>query len=187
MAASNATAQQSLPDFKTVIQAVAEYAANLEDFERGDLFCQTHIAAALENVHKAGWEVPGADHIVKSGLADNSFLAKELSTPAGRKFMRKIARHPGAYSRLDQLSSIARGKTLVRDLIRKRDGDKLIEYLATTSGGHSMGSMLSGVQHGVDLNKPTGRIYTIDDLASVLKSAYAKQLEQRSASNRTEQ
>ena len=43
----------------------------------------------------AGWKVPNAEQIVELGLADNSFLVRELSTPAGRKFMRKIASAAG--------------------------------------------------------------------------------------------
>jgi hypothetical protein len=89
--------------------------------------------------------------------------------------MRKIARLPGAYSRLDRLSTIPRGKTIVRDLIRQPDGHKFIEYLATTQGGHNLGGMMDHARKGVDLNKPTGRIYTADDLVGVLKHIYKKE------------
>ena len=82
--------------------------------------------------------------------------------------MRKVGRHPGAFSRLDRLSTISRGQTFVRDLIRSADGDKFIEYLTTTRGGRNLGSSLAGAQHGTDLNQPTGRIYTAEDLMAVL-------------------
>ncbi|HEY3391691.1 MAG TPA: hypothetical protein VGK58_03215, partial [Lacipirellulaceae bacterium] len=78
------------------------------------------------------------------------------------------ARHPGAFSRLDRLSSMARGQAIVRDLIRSSDGDKFIEYLATTRGGRKLGSTLAGARQGTDLNEPTGRIYTADDLLAAL-------------------
>jgi hypothetical protein len=101
-------------------------------------------------------------------------LARQWSTVAGRKFMRKIARHQGAYARLDRLTSIPRGKAIVRDLIHQPQGDKFIEYLATTKSGRNLGGMLSDVPGGADLNKPTGRIYTAEDLIAELKREYAR-------------
>jgi hypothetical protein len=57
-------------------------------------------------------------------------------------------------------------------LIRDPKGDDLITYLATTKGGHNLGKMMGGVRGGVDLNKPTGRIYTTNDLLTVLKKLH---------------
>jgi hypothetical protein len=88
--------------------------------------------------------------------------------------MRKIADQPGTYSRIDRLSTIPRGQQTIRDLVRMKDGDKLVDYMATTKGGRNMGGMLSGARGGVDLNKPTGRIYTADDLIAAIKAAIAK-------------
>lgn len=86
--------------------------------------------------------------------------------------MRRVARHPGTYSRLERLSTISGGETLIRDLIRQKDGDKLIEYMATTPGGHNMGRMAASTKQGVDLNKATGHIYTAGDLVAELEKAY---------------
>jgi hypothetical protein len=108
--------------------------------------------------------------IVKLGLPDDSFLMRELSTPNGKHFMRRLGQHPGTYSYLDRLSTIPRGQTTIRDLMRQKDGDKLIEYLATTKGGHNMGAMMAQARGGIDLNKPTGRIYTADDLIEALNN-----------------
>ncbi len=119
-------------------------------------------------------KVPDAARIVKLGLGDDSFLVRELSTAEGRKFMRKIAQEPGTYSRLDRLSTIPRGQSLIHDLVRQKDGDKLLEYLATTKGGQNMGGMMAQARGGVDLNKPTGRIYTADDLIAAIKTALSK-------------
>src|SRR6185295_4546648 len=102
------------------------------------------------------------------------FLVRELSTQNGKRFMRKVASHSGAYVRLDRLSTIPRGQTLIHDLIRQKDGDKMIEYLSTTKGGKNMGGMMAQARGGVDLNTPTGRIYTSEDLVAALKGAIAK-------------
>jgi hypothetical protein len=88
--------------------------------------------------------------------------------------MRRVGGQPGGYSRLDRLSTIAGGQQLIRDLIRQKDGDQFIAYLATTSGGHHLGSMAANTRNGVNLNKPTGRIYTTDDLLVALKASYER-------------
>jgi hypothetical protein len=166
-----------LPEFKAIDAALKTHFASQADFLPGDLLFQSQITQAMDAVAAAGWDVSDADRkaIVDRALANDSFLAKELSSPTGRKFMRRIARHPGTYSRLDQLSTIAGGQQLIRDLIRQKDGDKLIEYLATTQGGQNLGRMAGNSRHGVNLNKPTGRIYTADDLFSALKTAHDRQ------------
>jgi hypothetical protein len=160
------------PDFAVVKAAVEKYFAGMKDFQPGDLIRQSQVEQALAVVEAAGWDVTEKAELVKRALPDGSFLVKELSTPGGRKFMRRVARHAGTYSRLERLSTIAGGETLIRDLIQQKDGDKLIEYLATTQGGQKMGRMAANTRHGVDLNKPTQRIYTSDELLAELEKAH---------------
>lgn len=173
---ASAAPRSHAPDFAAVAHAVESYIASLADYQPGDLITRSQIERALDvdEVKAAGLPEAEIKRITDLGLADDSFLIRELSTAAGRKFMRKTARHPGTYARLDRLSTIPRGQTLVHDLIRDKGGDKLIEYLSTTKGGQKMGGMMAGVRGGADLNKPTGRIYTADDLVAELKAALAK-------------
>lgn len=179
LAAGVASAQRPATD-KSVMAytAVEEHFASLPDYEPGDLVTRSQVAKALAKAADAGAAVPNSERILAATLPDNSFLAKELSTPAGRKFMRKVARHSGAYSRLDRLSSISRGQTVVRDLIRSAEGDKFIEYLTTTRGGRKLGSNLAGARQGADLNEPTGRIYTADDLLAAIEQMSAARTNQ---------
>jgi hypothetical protein len=163
------------PDFTAAIQSVENHLRSSADYQPGDLLTQSQIEGALEQLRKDGWELSDPGPVVKAGLPDDSFLARELATPAGRKFMRKIARYPGGFSQLDRLSSISRGKMIVRDLIRRPGGDTFVEYLTTTNGGRKLGGMLAATPNGVDLNKPTGRIYTADDLISALQRSLAKE------------
>jgi hypothetical protein len=158
-------------DVNVVRRAVASYFEALPAHQPGDLISRTQIGGALASVKDSGWEVPDVEQIVQLGLSDNSFLVRRLSTPAGRKFMRKIAAHPGAYSRLDRLSSLARGQRLVNDLIRQKGGDELIAYLSSTKQGRQLGRQLSATPFG-NLNEPTGRIYTADDLLAALKQLW---------------
>lgn len=165
-------APQVRPDFLTVAKTVSAHLASQRNFEANDLLTQSQINKALDAVLIAGWDVPDREDIVRRGIADGAFLSKELASPAGRKFMRQVARQPGGYSRLDRLSATSGGQQLVRNLIRQKEGYQFIAYLATTSGGHNLGRMAANTRNGVDLNKPTGRIYTVADLLAALKTSY---------------
>jgi hypothetical protein len=170
--AVQATPPTKTLDFDDVAREVQRYFATQSDHREGDLIRQSQIDAVLKNVAATGWKVDNSQEIVALGLPDGSFLVRELSSPSGKKFMRKIAAQPGGYSHLDRLSTTPRGQQTVRDLIRTPGGDDMIKYLTTTKGGRKLGTMMDGVRHGVDLNKPTGRIYTANDLVAVLKKLH---------------
>jgi hypothetical protein len=159
---------------RAVAKVVDTYFASQPGYQNGDLITRSQIEKVVAKLVSDGVKITDPGNVAKLGLADDSFLVRELSTPDGRRFMRKIAQRNGSYSHLDRLSAIPRGQQLIRDLARQKDGDKLIEYLATTKGGKNMGSMMAQARGGVDLNKPTGRIYTADDLVAALKDAMAK-------------
>jgi hypothetical protein len=89
--------------------------------------------------------------------------------------MRKISKSPGTYSRLDRLSRLSQGQQVVSQLVGDVGGDVFITYLATTNSGHNLGQMMGGTPNGSDLNLPTGRIYTADDLLAALRKSYKKQ------------
>jgi hypothetical protein len=160
------------PNFSQVAQAVADSLRGQADYQKGDLITQREVRAALTNVVAIGWDVPDQDQLVDRALAESSFLGRELSAPSGRQFMRKLARHPGTFSRIDRLSTIEDGQATIHSLIQQKGGDDLITYLATTSGGKNLGKMMASTKGGVDLNKPTGRIYTEDDFITALRQAY---------------
>ena len=46
-------------------------------------------------------------------------------------------------------------------------------YMATTQSGHNLGKMMGGVRNGADLNKPTRRIYTANELLAVLQQLHS--------------
>lgn len=161
-----------LPEFGVIGSEVLRYFSTQPDYRNGDLIHRSQIDAVLKNVAAAGWKLDNPQQIAELGLPDGSFLVRELSTPSGKKFMRKVATQPAGYSHLDRISSIPRGQQIVRDLIRDPNGDDLIAYLASTKGGHNLGKMMGGVRNGVDLNRPTGRVYTANDLLAVLKKLH---------------
>jgi hypothetical protein len=161
-------------DDRAIAKVVDEYFASQPDFQKGDLITRSQVEKVVAKLASDGVKISDPASVVKLALGDDSFLVREFSTPNGKRFVRKIASSSGGYSHLDRLSTIPRGQTIVRDLMRTKDGDKMIEYLATTKGGKNMGGMMAQARGGVDLNKPTGRIYTAEDLVTALKDAMAK-------------
>jgi hypothetical protein len=168
-------AQRSLQsDGQTTANVVNEILAAQSGYQDGDLLRRSQIEPIVARLMSEGVKIPDPAEIVKRGLADDSFLVRELSTPNGKHFMRRLAEHPSTFSCLDRLSTIPRGQQTIRDLVRQKDGDKLIQYMATTKGGHNMGAKSARAWGGVDLNKPTDRIYTADDLIEAINTASKK-------------
>jgi hypothetical protein len=166
------TSAATIPSFDKVVEAMIDYFKSQPDYQAGDLLNQSQAAGALDAIAATGWDVPNAKKIVSLALADNSFLVTQLATTNGKRFMRKIATTPGTYSRLDRLSKISKGQAAVKRLIRDPGGDTMLTYMATTPGGKNLGAMMAGTPDGTNLNKPTGRIYTADDLLAVVKQMY---------------
>jgi hypothetical protein len=162
--------------FDEVSVAIESYFASLPGYQAGDLISRSHVASSLATLQNTGWEPAALEEILQLALADNSFLVTRFATPGGRRFMRKVAGQQGAYSRLDRLSAIPRGRTLVNDLIRQKGGDEFVRYLATR-GGINLGQQLAGIPGGVDINKPTGRIYTADDLIAALERQWKSEFD----------
>ena len=80
------------------------------DYQKDDLITRSQIEKVVAKLVSDGVKISDPASIAKRGLADDSFLVRELSTPSGKRFMRKIAPRSGAYSHLDRLSTIPRGR-----------------------------------------------------------------------------
>jgi hypothetical protein len=160
-----------IPPFSEVSQAVERHFEAKPDYRAGDLITREEVTPLLGRIEQMGLPLPDAKQIQESVLAKDSFLAQQLGTPNGRKFMRRIAGYPDAYDRLDRLSRLPRGQRIVRELIKGPGGEKMIEYMTTAKGGKELGKMLSKGPQGADFNSPTGRIYTVDLLLARLQTS----------------
>src|SRR4051794_30860564 len=83
------------PDDRAVTKLVDEYFASLPGYEKGDLITRSQIEKVIAKLVSRGVKISDSASIVKLGLADDSFLVRELSTPDGKRFMRKIASRSG--------------------------------------------------------------------------------------------
>lgn len=170
-----APAEDALPTLEQVTATIGQHFRELKDYEPGDLISRTEVRKALDRVANLGWEVPHRAALEKLVLPESAFLVTQLQSKSGTRFMRKIARYPHAYDRLDRLSSLSGGRRIITRLVRDKGGYELIEYLSTSQGGANLGRMLAGAQGGSDLNKPTGRIYTVDALVKAVQKIYRAQ------------
>lgn len=162
-----------IPPFSELKQAVLSYFQSQPDYEPGDLITREEVEPLLKQIEKLGLPLPDAKQILEKVLAEDSFLAEQFSTPEGQKFMRQIKDYPLGYDRVDRLSRLQRGQSIVRELIRGPDGAKMIQYMTTAPGGKNMGGMLTNAPEGEDFNAPTGRIYTADMLLACLEKIHA--------------
>ena len=130
----------------------------------------------MVKLRQIGLPLPDAKQILEKVPAKDEFLAVQLHTPNGWKFMREISGYKGAYDRLDRLSRLPYGKQTIRDLIRGPDGYKMIEYMTTTPGGKELGNQISNAPQGEAFNGKTGRIYTAKTLLLRLEQSRAASL-----------
>jgi len=167
------TEDKPIPPFSEIRQTVLGYFEDQSDYRSGDLITREEVEPLLVRLQRKGLPLPDKKEILDGVPVKDEFLSEQLSTPAGRKFMRRISRYPDAYDRLDRLSRLPRGERTVRDLIRGPGGYKMIEYMTTAAGGKELGKMLSNAPKGKKFNAPTGRIYTADLLLDRLKQSRA--------------
>lgn len=162
---------RSGPDPKQVARTVEQYFKSIPNYEPGDLIWRGQLADLPPRLVALGVSRDTIDDIIATTLEDQNWLVEQLRTKPGRKFMREVKGYPLAFDRLDRLSSMPQGHDTIRALIKGPDGAKLLEYLGTSSGGAQLGKMLSRTPEGAHFNRPTGRVYTAEQLIERLHSA----------------
>jgi hypothetical protein len=184
-AAWTQTKTPSAPKFEEIEKAVWEYFQAQSNFQSASIITKEQVQPLLPKLEQMGFTLNDPKSILDKLPVKGEFLVKELTTPAGRKFCKQIAKYPEAYDRLDRLSRLPHGKQTVHDLIYGAGGYKMIQYMTTAQGGIEMGKMLSQAPGGADFNKPTGRIYTVPMLLRQFQDQY-RAVEKTSA-NQTQQ
>jgi hypothetical protein len=175
----DAKREKPLPKFDVIEETVVGHFEGLPDHQPGGILARSDVEPVYQRLAAMGWPVADWKSIVDRVPADDSFLVRELRTPAGRQFMAHVSTFTLGYDRLDRLAKLPRGQALIRQLIRGPDGYKMIEYMTDTSGGKNLGGMLSQAPGGKDFNKATGQIYTVEAFVEVLKERYNEAVEAR--------
>jgi hypothetical protein len=165
-------APAGFPEWNAVKQAVQDHFGGIEGYEATDIISKSQAEGALDAVARLGWKVAERDEIGEAVPKDDEYLVMQLRTRKGTKFMRQIAKQTGGYDKVDRLLQLPDGKSIVSRLIAGPDGHKLIDYMAGAGGGKEMEKMLGRTPKGKGFGKPTGRIYTMDQLIDRLATSY---------------
>jgi hypothetical protein len=165
-------AEKPLPKFSLIRDSVLRDFANMTDYQPGDIISRSEVDPIFKHLRQMGWTVTDEKAILGQVPGDSDFVVRQLRSDSGRGFMRKSAGYPHVYDRLYRLSILPGGRQIVHDLIHGKGGDELMEYLAKTQGGANLGAMLQRVPRGTDFNKPTGHIFTADQLVQRLQISY---------------
>lgn len=173
----------SIPPLGEVLKILEGYFSRLADFEPGDLITRNQIKPVFRQLQKAGWDVKEEKVLLSRVHAETDFLAAQLRTAKGIKFMRKISRMPGGYDRLDHILAMPYGKRRIKEFINSPGGYTMIEYMTTTKGGKNLGKYLSKTKTGKGFNLPTRRIYTAAELVQAIQQAYTNETRQKKRKN----
>jgi hypothetical protein len=173
--ADNTAPAQPLPPFDEVTQAVEKHFAQARAYRSGDILTREAVAPLFARLEKIHWKVEDRAEIEQQLLPGSDWMARQFATPSGRAFMRKMADLPHGFDRVDRLRRMPGGERQLADLVRSKDGYKMVEYMTTTRNGKNLGRLLSQAIDGSDFNNPTGRIYTELDLLKRLKKSYEVQ------------
>jgi hypothetical protein len=175
---TTSAAEPKLPSFPEVQTAVEAYFRENRERRDEDIVSRSQVAEILLQLEELGWQVPESKELLNSVLDEQHVLVRTMRTPAGRKFLAKVAKRDLIYDRLDRIASVSGGPELIRDLVKLPDGEK---YAKPRSGGgvpdllDLLPKNSSGRTRRVkDYDQPTGHIYTEADLLERLAESYAK-------------
>ncbi len=166
----------ALPRWSAIENAVLLHFHAQKNRHPLDILSRDETRAVLRKLEQIGWKPADGDGLMNRTLAEDHFLVRALRAKGGIPFMRAVGGMSQGYDRLDQLSQLSDGRSIVQRLIDGPDGHKLLEYMTQASGGMELGAMLSATPGARDFNKPTGRIYTVDALLAALDQSYRGEL-----------
>ncbi len=159
-----------------VTETVKGQLATRHGYLPGDLITRGDVEPVFKILHEQGWSVADRDQLLKLVLEDGSFLAKQLRSGPGLKFARGVAREQLVFDRLDRLSTMPGGERLIHDMIRLPNGQSFMAR-QPTPGFTDLTILLPKQANGKtprdkDFNKPTGKIYTENDLVKALEKSW---------------
>jgi hypothetical protein len=163
--------------FEVVRIAVAESFARDPGYQPGDFVTRKQVEKALDRVEQAAkgsLKREDRDKLVKQTVDDRGFLAEQLRDPKTKPFMRRVATMPGGFDLLDRMGQMHHGRSTVTRLARGPDGYKLLEYMLQSKGGAELEKMLAKDPGNANFSKPTGKIYTAEQLLTALEKLIVK-------------
>ena len=175
-AVSARTKPKPLPKFDAVKTVVERQLRASRYYQAGDLLSRGNVEPIFGQLANLGWKVSDRQAILEQLLPDDYYLVRALRSPNNNDFMRHIGQVANGYGydRLDRLSRMGDGEIIVSRLMQEPGGWNLIDIMSETREGPGMAQAFSMGPGGKDFTKPTGRIYTEQQLLTRLKQSYDK-------------
>lgn len=170
---------EPLPNVEVVQRIVTQNLAETTDYDPGDIISRSQVKWVLKKVKIAGWHISPKHGILNSVLRDNAYLIRQLRTVDGENLMGKLSNAPIAYHRLDRLSSCTEGRQRLREWMADAPGEETLRALTAVKGGDRLLKQVAAAPKDLDLDKPTGRIYTEAELIERLLAAHAADSKKR--------
>ncbi|MCO6457986.1 MAG: hypothetical protein J5I93_22000 [Pirellulaceae bacterium] len=156
------------PPFSEIEAAVRQSFAGEGPRQANDIISRGQVARALKQVEQTGWIVPESEQLLRRVLADDDLLVRSLRTRDGRRLMSRVGGQRLMYDQLDRVAREPGGAALVRDLPRLPDAHLQAQHLE-----QFLPKIGSGRARRVpDFDRPTGHIYTVDQLLAALRELY---------------
>jgi len=170
---TDSVAADQLPSFATLQRVVAQ---RLAARAPGDLISQGDVAPVFQDFERLGWAVADRKDINDKLLADSDPVVAALRSRRGVKFMRQVSGYRLIYDRLDRIARESGGTRLIQDLIKLPNAARYAKA-KPPRGVPEMHEFLPKGQSGrtrkvTDYTKPTGKLYTADDLLKRLRKSY---------------
>ena len=90
--------------------------------------------------------------------------------------MHNVREYPMVYDRMDRLTGMANGRKVLQEMIKSPEGHKAMLVLTQKNDGKEADPLLARLHRGPNFDKPTGRIYTVDNLLVALQKSYDKSI-----------
>jgi hypothetical protein len=138
--------------------------------------CRGHASFVFQQLNQLGWKVADEKGILKDTPEDHEYLIQVLASSHGQRLLKHLPDEKLLYDRLDRIIKQPGGRRLVRDLLRLPDGYRYAQA-KRPSGVPAMHSFLPKTSQGKvqtirDYDKPTGRIYTLEQFIARLHQSH---------------
>lgn len=166
--------QGGLSDFSKVEDLVRWRFELRRDYSAGDILSRSNVEPVLKQLRLVGWTISDQKSILNRVPRDDAYLVRQLRTTAGMKFMRKVRNQPLVYNQLDRLTGLAHGRLVLQNMIKATDGQEMLQQLTRKTADENLDPSLARARKGANFDKPTGRIYTVDQLLAALKKSHER-------------
>jgi hypothetical protein len=175
-AAKHPSKPKAMPTFEAVKATITGQLAKNRSYKPGDVLSRKEVEPIFDKLAKLGWKVSDRKVILDLLLPDNYYLVRALRSADNSLFMRQVGQVPDGYGydRLDRVSRMDDGEVLVSRIMQSPGGWNFVDLMSETIQAPGMAFSFSMGPGGKDFMKPTGRIYTEQQLIARLKESYDK-------------